>query len=194
MVTLRSKVSIHSPDATWMRKPALMPTRGSIRLVSPATRNPTVMPTPRLPITSPTSVSGKAGMLLQQRRQQHHRRKVEHAVDRHQHQADGVVAIPQQAQVEERRVAGEAVREEDVEGERGDDALDDDLRRLEPIEPHAARQHQLHRGHGGRQRQEPGPVELRPLRLSHPAAGPGAEPTNAASPSGTSMWNDQRQL
>ena len=36
---------------------------------------------------------GKAGMLLQQRRQQHHRREIQHAVDQHQHQAEGVVAI-----------------------------------------------------------------------------------------------------
>ena len=41
---------------------------------------------------------GKAGMLLQQRRQQHHRREVQHAVDQHQHQAERVVAVEQQAE------------------------------------------------------------------------------------------------
>ncbi len=45
---------------------------------------------------------GKAGMLLQQRRQQDHGREVQHAVDRHQHQAERVVAVAQQAEIEER--------------------------------------------------------------------------------------------
>ena len=51
----------------------LMPMRGSILLIKPATRKPTVMPTPRQPITWPTSASVKADVLLQERRQQHHR-------------------------------------------------------------------------------------------------------------------------
>jgi hypothetical protein len=33
--------------------------RGSILLMKPAVMKPTSMPTPRLPITSPTSMSGK---------------------------------------------------------------------------------------------------------------------------------------
>ena len=73
---------------------------------------------------------GKADMLLQQRRQQHHRGEVQHAVDRHQHEADRIVAVGQQLQVQERRRGGEAVEQEHVERDRRDQALDDDLGRL----------------------------------------------------------------
>jgi hypothetical protein len=59
MVTLRSKVSIHSPAAVCRPKPIAMLMRGSIRLMKPATRKPTSIPAPRHPITWPTSASEK---------------------------------------------------------------------------------------------------------------------------------------
>ena len=59
MVTLRSKVSIHSPATVCSENPNAMLMRGSIRLMNPAVMNPMVMPTPRDPITCPTSASLK---------------------------------------------------------------------------------------------------------------------------------------
>ena len=104
---------------------------------------------------------GKSDVRLQQRRQQHHRGEVQHAVDRHQHEADRVVAILQETRVQERLVRGEAVKQEHVERHGGDQAFDDDLGRVEPVEPNAAREHELDRGERDRQRDEAGPVEPR---------------------------------
>ena len=42
---------------------------------------------------------------------------------------------------------------------RRDQALDHDLGRIEPVEPHAAREHELHGGERGGEREEAGPVE-----------------------------------
>ena len=46
----------------------------------------------------------------QQRRQQHHRREIQHAVDQHDNEAERVVAVEQQAQVEQRLAAGQVHR------------------------------------------------------------------------------------
>jgi len=59
IVTLRSKVSIHSPATVCNPNPKAMPSRGSIRLVNPAAMNPINMPAPRAPITWPISASVK---------------------------------------------------------------------------------------------------------------------------------------
>ena len=59
IVTLRSKVSIQRPASVCSPKPSIMLMRGSTRVMKPAVRNPIVMPMPRLPITQPTSASGK---------------------------------------------------------------------------------------------------------------------------------------
>ena len=59
MVTLRSKVSIHSPAMVCRPKPNAMLMRGSIRLMKPAIMKPISMPMPRQPITCPTSASEK---------------------------------------------------------------------------------------------------------------------------------------
>ena len=69
----------------------------------------------------------KPCILLQERRQQHHRRKVEHAIDSHQHQPDGIVAVSQQPQIEERRLGSEAMNDENVESYGRHEAFDDDL-------------------------------------------------------------------
>src|SRR5947207_2711096 len=86
-------------------------------------------------------------------------RRPSHAVEQAQHQAERVVAVEQQPQVQEGLRGGQAVADEDPEGEDGDEGLDQDLARVEPVEPLATRQHELDTGDGGGERQEAGPVE-----------------------------------
>ena len=70
---------------------------------------------------------------------------------------------------------------------RRDQALDHDLRRIEPVQPHAAREHELNGGKRDRQREEAGPVEanFRQLRVS--AGSVRLMPIVAQMPIGTSM-------
>ena len=55
---------------------------------------------------------------------------------------------------------GQAVGDEHVEGDDGDEDLDNDFRRLEPVEPLAAGQRQLKAGDGEGDQDEAGPFQL----------------------------------
>ena len=81
----------------------LMPMRGSILLVSPGHQEADGHPQAAAADHLADQRVGKPCILLQERRQQHHGREVEHAVDRHQHEADGIIAVGQQPQIQERR-------------------------------------------------------------------------------------------
>ena len=76
--------------------------RGSSLPMNIAAKNPIVAPSAARRQHLADQRVGKAGMLLQQRRQQHHRRDVQHAEDADQHEAERVVAVEQQPQVQER--------------------------------------------------------------------------------------------
>ena len=57
--TFRSNVSIQSPAMDCPPNPSAMLMRGSIRVMNPAARKPSVMPAPRAPMTCPTRASLK---------------------------------------------------------------------------------------------------------------------------------------
>ena len=96
-------------------KPIAMPMRGSSRPANIARKKPIVAPMPRMPRICADDIVRIAGMLLQQRWQQHHGREVQHAVDRHQDEADRIVAIQQQPQIQEGPLCREAMGEEQIE-------------------------------------------------------------------------------
>src|SRR5262249_22246098 len=79
-----------------------------------------------------------AAQIVQQARVQHQGRERQHSHDEGDQGPDGKVAIEQQARVEEGPLGGEAMGDEDPEGEYRNEGADHDLRRVKPVEALAA--------------------------------------------------------
>jgi hypothetical protein len=99
---------------------------------------------------------------LQQRRQQRHRREVQHAKNEDQHDANAEVAVGEEPpQVEKRPVDRDAVNDEGIKRERGEERPADDPGRFEPVLALAAIEHQLHRRERDREQRKAKPVDAR---------------------------------
>jgi hypothetical protein len=79
--------------------------------------------------------------------------------------AGDAIGVLQQRAVEERALAGgRGVDDEEIEAQRGDDRLDPDLGRAEPVLQFAAVEQHLHRADRQAQRREAEPIEAFALR------------------------------
>ena len=105
--------------------------------------------------------SGKPRRALEQRREQDHRREVEQAEHEGQRQPQDEVSVGEDARFQEGTIGREDVDDEHIEGEAGDERLEDDFDVVEPAEPLAPVEHELQGGDAERERDEAGPVEGR---------------------------------
>ena len=106
-----------------------------------------------------------AAHLLQLQRQQDQRQEHHRPDQEDEALAQSEIAVEEQATFDEGVAAGDRVDDEDIERHGGDDGLDHDLARREPVQPLAPRQHQLQDADADHQAGEAQPVQRRFLRF-----------------------------